>query len=499
MTDDAEVAVESAADLDAPAVLRVARQAQAPVLGTGLLADLGDGNRRMLEALGGAADVYGVNTAMGAMSGRRLTDVEQARHQEQLMVARAVGTPPWLARDEVRAALAVRLRTLLNGDSGVRPHLCTQLAALLAHDVLPAVPRTAMGAAGEILALAHLGGPVSGHGQVLGGDGSALRAAPVLEAAGLAPLALSTKEGIALIEGVPVTTGLAVLRAADARRALRQAVAVTAAQFALSGASRDCLDPALMRGDDDLTTLNAQLRSLAGPATAVRALQPPVSFRVTAGVLAHLVRTLRSLDAAIERALVGVTDSPAFFAATDDAPARFVGSAGFSGYDLAAHLQQTSLALAAAAEVGATRLHRLMDPRVTGLPAQLSSDPGPQTGLSPVHKRAVGIVHELRRTAAPSTLGTVETSLGQEDVQSFSLEAAEATRAAVAGFSDVLACETLAVHQMRCLGAELPAGSRLLPALTQLADLLPGSTADRPWGLDLTVLGAALTNGLLAD
>lgn len=489
---DRTIVVGSPADLGPAQVVRIARGDAVPALDGGLAERLTDQRARMLAVLAGDAPVYGVNTGLGALSEHRLSPADQARHQESLLLARAVGGPPWLEPDETRAVLAVRLRTLLNGDSGVGARLCRQLAALLAVGVLPAVPRTGMGVAGEIIALAHLAAPLCGGGQVLAGAGTA-PAGPALAAAGLAPLRLGPKEGVALIEGVPATTGLAILYSHRARAAVRQATYLLAAELALTGASRDVLHPALGRADDVLTVLAAEVRRLAGGRSRPRALQPPVSFRVSLSVLAHLHRALSALDAAVRRALDGVTDSPAFL--PDES--RFVGTAGFGGYDLAGHLHFVTAALVTAAEVGATRLHRLMDPAATGLPRQLSAEPGPQTGLSTVHKRAVGVVHGMRRLTVPAAVGPIETSLGQEDVQSFSLEAADACRAAVAGLTDVLGCELLAIHQARCLGARCPddAAPELVAALDTATRGLPTDPRDRPYGLDLTLLRTVLADG----
>jgi histidine ammonia-lyase len=181
-----------------------------------------------------------------------------------------------------------------------------------------------------------------------------------------------------------------------------------------------------------------------------------------------------------------VTDSPAFL------DGQFVGSAGFYGYDLAVHLHALTVALTGVAELGAARLHRLMDPAVTGLNAQLSAEPGPQTGLSPVHKRAVGVAHELRRQAIPSVIGPVETSGGQEDAQAFSLEAAQAGRIVLDGVTEVLACELLAVHQARRLAVGRPDAVRpaagLRAELDALTEGLPASVADRPFGRDVETL-----------
>jgi histidine ammonia-lyase len=511
-----ELTIRSAADLDQAAVVRVARENARISLDDALVRRIEARRERVLAALSAGTPVYGVNTGMGAFSHRALGQQAQRAHQEALLLARAVGGPPWLHPAEVRAVLAVRLRTFLNNDSGVSGELCRRLVALLDRGVCPAVPRTAMGVAGEIIALAHLAAPLTAHrdgdgagagGRVLGPGGDAVAAGPVLRAAGIEPYRLGPKEGVALIEGVPVTTALAIMCADDAGRLLRAATTTLAAEFALTGASRDTLAAELARGDNVLGEVTAELRRLSGTVSGPRALQPPVSFRVSADVLAHLRRALGQLAAAVKRALDGVTDSPAFLdeaggrsadeagsRSAGTADGRFTGTAGFSGYDLAAYLHLVTVALIGAAEVAAARLHRLMDPAVSGQAAQLAADPGRHTGLSPVHKRAVGVVHSMRRLALPATVGTVETSAGQEDVQSFSLEAAQACRDALAGLADVVACEQLAIHQMRLLGAPIPgdAAPGLTALLDRLAALLPATTTDRPWGHDLTTLRTAL-------
>ncbi|WP_194910679.1 aromatic amino acid lyase [Catenulispora rubra] len=509
--------IGSAADLGAAEVLRIARVGAVPELSAELTGRIAARRAQVRHALESGDPVYGVNTGMGALSERRLGEAEQARHQEALMLARSAGGAPWLTREETRAVLAVRLRTFLNNDSGVSAALCEQLAAMLAHDVLPAIPRSGLGSAGEILALAHLAAPISGRGLVLAdprfgaatataesvpadalpvaADAEPVPAEAALAAAGLAPLRLGPKEGVALIQGVPVTTALAILRAEDARALLRQSLAIVAAEFALTGAAYDAIDPVLARGDEVLGRVSAELFALAGTQVAPRALQPPVSFRVSGQVLAHLDRAVTMLDAAVLRALEGITDSPAYVE-QEDGGGRFLGTAGFHGYDLAAHLHILTVAVIGAAELGATRLHRMLDPKTSGLNAQLSPDPGPHTGLSPVHKRAVGVVHALRRFAVPSTVGTMETSAGQEDAQTFSVEAAEDCRLASEGLREVLACELLALQQARGLGARLPHDAdRLAGALDEVAAVLPSGTGDRFFGQDVGRLVELLAQG----
>jgi histidine ammonia-lyase len=212
-------------------------------------------------------------------------------------------------------------------------------------------------------------------------------------------------------------------------------------------------------------------------------LQAPVSFRVAGHVLAQVVRATDALTAAVERALAGVTDSPAFLAD------RFVGTAGFHGIDLAAHCDQLTAAVAHAAEVSAARTHRLLDARVTGLPAQLAPRPGPDAGLVAVHKRAAGEVHAIRRLAMPSAIGMIETSNGQEDVQSFAWAAAAALAAALRHARLVAGCELLTAYQAAALaGGPWSGGCRDL--LEELAGLIEPIEADRQFGEDIERLAA---------
>jgi histidine ammonia-lyase len=479
--------LSSAADLDPGLILAVA-DGQPIRPGRGLLAGVQSRCVQARAVLQAGKPVYGVNTGMGALSHVRLTEAEQAEHQRNLLVGRAVGGPPWLPRPDVRAIFAVRLRTLLSGDAGVSAGLCQRLADFLAADVVPAVPRDAAGSAGEIVQLAHAFGPLAGIGQVLSPDGTTEPAAWALRAHGLTEFVLGPKEGIALLAGVPGATAFSVLAEAEARAVTAMLTAAAGLSIAAIRAPADPYTEACARGDEVLARALAQLRELMPPDVQPRMLQAPVSFRVAGPVLAHLSRATDALAAAVQRALAGVTDSPAFLGD------RFVGTAGFHGIDLGAHCDQLGNALTHAAEVAAARTHRLLDPRVTGLPAQLAPRPGPDAGLVAVHKRAVGEVHALRRLAQPASIGLVETSGGQEDVQSFAWEAAVNLRAALQRARVVAACEVLTAFQAATLQAATfqaaapsglpsqPAGRALLASLARVVDPVD---ADRPLGADI--------------
>ncbi|GAA2830815.1 aromatic amino acid lyase [Kribbella solani] len=429
-----------------------------------------------LEALAAGRAVYGVNTGMGNLSKVRLSDDEQRVHQRNLLLGRAVGGPPWLAPDEARAVLIGRLRTFLTGDAAVSVGLVQQLVALINSGHTPAIPEEGAGSAGEIIPLAHAMAPLIGEGWLLAKDSEVVSAAGLLP-----PFELGVKEGIALLAGIPGATGRAALQVARVRKLADRLTAVAAAGIAVIGANRDPYHPLAGRGDDVLADELTRLRELTGPEDNPRSLQAPVSFRVAGQVIAHVRRATQHLDDAVQRAFDGVSDSPAYL------DGEFVGTAGFHGIDLTAHCDQLTVALAHAAEVSAARLHRLLDPAVTGLTAQLARDPGPQAGLVAVHKRAVATTHQLRRLTLPTAINTVETSNGQEDVQTFSWEAVGNLAEAIRLTRETTACELLAVRQAVALsGRQLPGALQGL--MDEVDAVVPPIDADRPFGADLTNL-----------
>ena len=506
----------TAADLDATAVRQISAGALVsiePALASTIQAHCDEAR----AALRSGAPAYGVTTGMGALSGVLLTEAEQRAHQRNLLIGRATGGPPWLPEADVRAIIAVRLRTFLSGDAAVSSGLCERLAEFLAAGFVPAVPLDGVGCAGEIIQLAHCFGPLTGLGSVLGksgyggassgadagrdagtsdadadadadvgGDGgtSGVRpASAALAEHGLAAYQPGPKEGIALLAGVPGATALSILAVGEAETLIAMTTAAAGISIAAIAAPPDPYSAVCARGDNVLREVLGQLREIIEPARQARMLQAPVSFRVVGPVLAQVRRATEALADAADRALAGVTDSPAFL------DGRFVGTAGFHGIDLAAHCDQLTAAISHAAEVAAARLHRLLDQRVTGLHAQLAPDPGPQAGLVAVHKRAAGEVHAMRRLALPTAIGLIETSGGQEDVQSFAWEAAVNLRAALRRGRAVAACEALAAFQAASMGQPpWPLGCQAL--LDRLGALVEPITADRQFGADIELLAS---------
>src|SRR5260370_36945879 len=209
--------ISAPGDLGPGLILRVA-SGQGVQIAPALLEEVERRCAEAREVLRFGDPVYGRNAGMGAPAGVRPREAEQLAHQRNLLLARATGGPPWLDVADARALIAVRLRTFLSGDSGVSAGLCQRLADLLDQGVVPAVPRTGVGCAGEITPLAHAFGPLVGIGRVLGPAGAGtVPATQALCSRGLAEFGLGPREGHALLAGVPGATALGLRRLDDAR------------------------------------------------------------------------------------------------------------------------------------------------------------------------------------------------------------------------------------------------------------------------------------------
>ena len=473
-------------DLDPDTIVRIA-SGEITSLDPGLLRAVAANRQAMLAALTGSdSAVYGVSTGVGRFANHRLDAQAQAEQQYHLLAGRAVGGPPWLSAVEVRAVMAIKLRALLAPETAVSAQLCRYLAERLNDRLSPAVPRSGIGCAGEIIPLCHAFQPLVGLGEVLE-DGTELPAAQALRRRGVAPYRPGPKEGIALIAGSPVATMHAILRGGEARRVADWQLHALASTVDATGAPRGSYTSQLAGGVDDVLAgvLQDVRRLCEGGVVRTEVVQAPVSVRVGPQALAHLRRVVDDLAGAARRGLGVVSDSPAWVGG------EFVSTAGFHAAELGLRLDAVTAAVVHVAEISVQRMHRLLDERYTGLPPQLAVAPGRQVGLAAVHKRAVGELHAMRRLTTPATLGSIDTSAGQEDVQSFACAAGEQLRTVLDGLFVITACELIAAGQACSLRSVDPA-----PALRWLredvAAAVPLITVDRPLGTEIGRLATAL-------
>ncbi|MCR6485473.1 aromatic amino acid lyase [Amycolatopsis sp. OK19-0408] len=421
--------------------------------------------------------VYGVNTGMGRLAGIALDTRQQAEHQRNLLIGRAVGGPPWLPPEDVRALLVVRLRDFLQPWSGVSPELVGFLVDRINDGFTPAVPRSGLGSSGEIIPLAHAFQTFLGIGTVLE-DGVEIPAADALAKRGVDPYVLGPKEGASLLQGSPLAVTHAQRGFAEARRLVELQTLTEAMAIDVLGAPRAVFDPVMAGGDDHLRTTLQRLNDLVG-AGPVRdgVVQAPLSVRVAPRALAHAARVTGELDEARRRWQTMPGDSPSFV------DGDFVPGTAYHAIDLGLRMDAVTAALVHLGEISVQRQHRLLDERFSGLPAQLTTDPGPRAGLVPLHKRAVGELHALRRLATPATLGSIDTSAGQEDVQAFAWAAGEQLREAAKHLFAITACELVTASQARHL-----AGDRGALDYAWVRAVVPPVEEDRPLGPEVTRL-----------
>jgi histidine ammonia-lyase len=455
------------------------------------------GRAALLAHVAAGATAYGVTTGLGHLASASVTDLEQEALQRSLLTARAVGLDPPLPPDVVRGAMLLRLAGFLHGSPGVSAALCRFLAARLDDGWTPVVPSGPYGAAGEIGPLAHLFQTFLGEGSVWV-DGGPVSAQDALARRGIEPYRPLAREGLALVDGSPIATALALRHADAVEAALAHATRAAALSAWATGASTRAWSPrvAQVAADRSAAQIARELAALhAHPADAA---QPPVSLRVVPQVHGALLEAVERLRAVGVGRLGAVTDSPLVLPAGDSEPAGLYPTGAFHALDVTLALEGAVVALVHVANLVEKRLHRLLDGRFSGLPDQLTTRPGAQAGAIALHKTVVGLVAEARTLAAPASIHALDTSTGQEDVQAHGFLASARLARATELLETAVACELVALRQAAHLrDGDPPAG--LHPLAAALAAAVPPLDADRSLAADVGAVRELLAAGLPLD
>ena len=442
-------------------------------------------SRAVVEAaVAGDRVVYGVTTGFGELKDRVIPREQVRALQLNLLRSHAAGVGPEAPREVVRAMLLLRAASLAHGRSGVRPELVEALLALLERDVTPIVPlQGSVGASGDLAPLAHLASVLVGEGEATLG-GRRLPAALALRGAGLTPLVLEAKEGLALINGTQLSTALAVLARVDARRVWEAAVAAAAlstdvllGSFEPARADVQGLRP--YRGA--LETARRLRAWSSGSALAAShadcaQVQDAYCMRCAPQVLGAAWDALQHVGEQLAVEVNAVNDNPLVLAAGGE-----VVSAGlFHAEPVGMVADYLKIAVAEIASLSERRTDRLLDRRVSGLPAVLAADPGLESGYMQAQYTAAALVSENKVLAHPATVDSIPTGAGLEDHVSMAPIAARHARAVVENTARVVALELLcacrALEFRRPLTAG-PGGERLYAAVRSL---VPAPEGDRP-------------------
>jgi histidine ammonia-lyase len=482
--------------LDAHTVARVARGRVPVELDAAALERMAAARAVVDRYLADGRPAYGLTTGLGSRVVERLPADALATFSRLTVEGRAdsVGAP--LPTEVVRAALLIRANGLARGGAGARPEVALALAALLSSGVHPVVPETGSVGAADICLLAHVGLVLLGEGSAeLGGE--VVPGARALEAAGLAPLELAPKDGLALISSNAVSAAAGALALVDGQAAL--ATAQVAAGLSLEGfrASLTPLDErvAAARPAPGQVECAAELRGLLArgslaEAAVSRRLQDPLSFRCVSQVHGSLLAALRQLEAALEPELNGAGDNPLVLAGSGE----IVSTGNFHVPALALAADTVALALAQVADLAAARCLRLRDPQLTDLPANLAPPGSTGAGVAPLLKAAAALGTEIVHAAAPVTLVTRHTN-GVEDAATGAVLATRRLAGMLERLRLLVAVELVIAAQAVDLAAPERLGRGTAAAHAAVRELVEPLREDRPLGEDVARVAAAVAAG----
>jgi histidine ammonia-lyase len=423
--------------------------------------------------------VYGVSTGFGALANTFIEPARRAELQHALIRSHSAGMGDAMPTEVVRAMMLLRIRSLAMGRSGIRPLVAQSLVELLNADVTPWVPRHgSLGASGDLAPLAHCALVLLGEGWVRAADGRRIPGAEALAAAGLSPIALASKEGLALINGTDGMLGMLLLAIADARHLFTMAdVTAALAVEAMLGSDRPFL-PELheIRPHPGQAASAANIhRLLAGSSIMdshrddlTHAVQDAYSMRCAPQVAGAARDTLEFAVQVAARELVSVVDNPVVLP-----DGRVESTGNFHGAPLGFAADYRAIAASEVGSISERRVDRLLDvARSRELPAFLSPDPGVNSGLMIAQYTAAGVVAENRRLSVPASTDSIPTSGMQEDHVSMGWSAAHKLRTVLANLSHLLSVELLAACRGLQLRAPLtpsPAGAIAVRRIAEVA------------------------------
>ncbi len=478
--------------------------------------------RDVIEALvAGGAVVYGVTTGFGDLASVSIAPADAARLQENLLMSHAAGVGPAFPREIVRAMLLLRANTLALGHSGCRPLLVDRLLDFLRLGIHPVVPEQgSLGASGDLAPLAHLALPLIGRGQAES-NGTVVPGLIALREAGLEPLVLEAKEGLALLNGTQMMTAIGALLLADADRLVRTA-SVAAAMSVEALLGTDVAFAAayqLARPHPGQIAVAGELRHLLRDSTLQQShhghahkVQDPYSLRCVPQVHGAVRDTLDYLRRVLDVELNSATDNPLVFPGGGMADldtiatggGRVISGGNFHGEPIAFALDFAKIALAELGSISERRTALLVDPRLNGgLPAFLAGSSGLDSGMMIYQYTAAALVSENKVLAHPASVDSIPTSANQEDHVSMGSIAARHARVVLDHVERILAIELLVAAQaleLRLAGSDgAAAGAGVVEALARIRARVRHLDGDREPGPDLAAATAIVHDGGLAD
>jgi histidine ammonia-lyase len=475
-----------------------------------------DASRAVIERLVEAGTaVYGVNTGFGKMASTRVSRDEIRQLQLNLVRSHACGVGAPLTEHAARAMLVLRANAIAKGFSGVRPVVAETLVAMLNRGVHPVIPsQGSVGASGDLAPLAHLAQVTIGEGHAIF-QGRTMAGAEAMRAAGITPLVLEAKEGLALLNGTQAMLALASLALREAEIAVDTAdVAAALSLDALRG-SPEAFDARIARvrphAGHAITARNIQRlnrgseirESHRSPDKDPR-VQDPYSLRCAPQVHGAVRDALAQARATLAVELNSATDNPLVFVTQETGAASGAGSGevisggNFHGQPLAMAADQMAVALATLGGISERRIEQMTNPQTSQLPAFLVRHAGLNSGFMILQVTAAALASEMKPLAAPHSVDSIPTSANQEDYVSMGMGAARRLEPMLTNLKNILAIELLAACQGIDLLSPLRTGPETRKAYDIVRSLSPAVDADRSLAPDIESVAGAVAKGLFA-
>ncbi|MCA2226635.1 histidine ammonia-lyase [Nonomuraea aurantiaca] len=468
-------------------VIRVARHGAAVQLTDDAIAAISAARQLVDELAESAVPAYGISTGFGALATRHIDPALRAQLQRSLVRSHAAGNGPEVETEVVRALMLLRLHTLATGHTGIRPTTAKTLAALISAGITPVVHEYgSLGCSGDLAPLAHVALTLMGEGVVRDESGNITAAEEALKQAGIEPVELAAKEGLALINGTDGMLGMLILAIDDLTRLVRTAdVSAAMSVEGLLGTDRvfapelqalrpqpgQALSAANMMKILDQSGIMASHRD---PAACTR-VQDAYSLRCAPQVAGAARDTIAHAANVATWELASAVDNPAVLS-----DGRVESNGNFHGAPVAYVLDFLAIVAADLASMSERRTDRFLDvARNHGLPAFLADDPGVDSGHMIAQYTQAAIVSELKRLAAPASVDSIPSSAMQEDHVSMGWSAARKLRKSVDGLTRVLAVEVLAAARALDLRAPLEPAPATGAVVKALRETVPGPGPDR--------------------
>jgi len=445
--------------------------------------------------------VYGITTGFGHLCNTRISRGDLQRLQTNLIRSHATGVGEPFTRDEVRAMIAIRINSLLHGVSGVRVEAISALADLLNHDVIPRVPQQgSVGSSGDLAPLSHIMLVLMGEGEVLEKNGARQPAESALKKAGLTPICLQAKEGLALINGTSVMSGVLAL-AVDRGLCLAKSADIVA------GLTLEVLKGSTSPFDPDFIALRpySGMKQVAANVLAclqdsqLRAshldcskIQDAYSLRCVPQVHGATRETLNHLTNQVTIEINSVTDNPILLSSE-----KIISGGHFHGQPMALAADFFGIAISELANISERRVDRLLNPLVSGMSPFLATDPGVNSGLMIVQYTAASLVSENKVLAHPASVDSIPTSAYQEDHVSMGTIAARKGAQILSNAMQVLAIEWVCAAQAYESAKPLALGKGTQHAYELLRKNIPPLLEDRILAPDLELAKQLIWKGEL--